>query len=175
MKTARFGSGIAVCVTDCSLPLGVMPVGAIGSASPLVVQCSQWLHTGVQELKPIVFEGHRLEPRTSSDKIDIVEPCGEVTLVGQWQLESTWTFVRDLCKTHDWYLRFFRMSSSGRPLGYLRPVQCIVDELEPLTAMNLAVRFWNNQTDIDLAKRTEERQLTREASNAAEAGAGQLS
>jgi hypothetical protein len=149
--------------------------GAIGPAPPFVVQCNQWLHIGLQELKPIVFEGHRLEPRTSSDTIDIVEPCGEVTLVGQWQFESTWTFVRDLCKTHVWYMRFFRISSSGRPLGYLRPIQCIVNELEPLTGVNLAVRFWNGQTDIDLAKRTEERRLTREASKAAEAGTGQLS
>jgi hypothetical protein len=163
-------SGIVVCAIGCSKPPGVMLAGAVGPQPPDVVECNRWLHIGVMELRPNAFEAHTLELRTPADKLDTTEPCGEITLVGKWEFESTWTFVRDLCKTHFWFLRFFHFSSSARPLGRLEPIQCVVKELEPLRGMSRALRFWNGKDDVDRAARLEHNRIQREFKKAAETG-----
>ena len=123
-------------------------------------------------MRPLVFEAQTLVPRANNDKLDIDEPCGETTLVGKWEFESTWTFTRNLCKTHVWYMRFFSLSSSMRVLGKLRPLECVVRELTPGDGMPLALRFWNGQADIDAAKWLEQRQLGRRYLKSARAGFG---
>ena len=144
--------------------------GAVGPQPPPVVECNRWLHLGLMEKRPNMFEAQTLELRTPSDKLDDTEPCGEITLVGKWVFDSTWTLCRDLCKTHIWYLRFFHFSSSLRPLGRMEPIQCIVNELEPLRGMSRALRFWNGQADIDRGKRLQYLQIQRTFKKAAEAG-----
>ena len=136
---------------------------------PPVVQSNTWLHLGLQELRHNRFEAHKLEPRTPSYKLDTAEPCREITLVGQWEFESSWTFPRDLCKTSSWYFRFFHFSQSRRPLGKLEPINCVVKELESPLGMSRALRFWSGQGDIDRSKRLEYNRLQREHKKATEA------
>jgi hypothetical protein len=93
-------SGVVVCVIGCSPSPGAMLDGAVGPQQPPVVECNRWLHLGLMEKRPNMFEAQTLELRTPSDKLDDTEPCGEITLVGKWVFDSTWTLCRDLCKTH---------------------------------------------------------------------------
>ena len=121
-------SGIVICAIALQPPAGVP--GCLGPHELVNI----WLHIGVMEFVPKQLEGHVLRQRdVKASQLDSVSVCcREVQLVGCWAFESMWTFVRYLDKNLVWSMRFFRFSSSPRPIGRLRSINCDVVELSPL-------------------------------------------
>ena len=158
-------SGIVICAIALQPPAGVP--GCLGPHELVNI----WLHTGVMEFIPKQLEGHVLRQRdVKASQLDSVSVCcREVQLVGCWAFESMWTFVRYLDKNLVWSMRFFRFSSSPRPIGRLRSINCDVVELSPL-AGGVSVVFWNGFDDIQRARRSDARRIAREAKRAMEAG-----
>ena len=144
----------------------VAPDAAVGGASPVTVH-NNWLHLGVVDLRRAEFEGQTLGH--SGGNLAIAGDCVEVGLEGQWVFQDSWSFVRYMDKRLHWYLRFFFLPDSSRPLGTIRPIQCNAVELTPWpAASNRAVLFWRGGRDVEKAKRREQRRLQKEAVGAAQ-------
>ena len=88
---------------------------------------------------------------------------------GQWTFVDSWAFVRFIPKQLLWYLRFFYLPDTLRPLGTIKPSECTVAEMEPWPiGSSRELLFGNNAREVERAKRSEERRLLKEATDASQ-------
>ena len=141
--------------------------GTPDGAVPVVTIHTHWMHVAVMDLLRIDFEGQALS--TNGHNLAIAGDCREVNLEDLWTFLGSWSFVRDKDTRLSWYLRFFFLPHSMRPLGAVRPIQCTAAELEPWPAPACrAVLFGNGARVVERARKLEERQLLKEAVSAAQ-------
>ena len=163
-------SGVVICAISEHRPK--VSAAAVGVAAlPAKRIVNKWVHIGLLERQPRRFSCQLLTPSGDTPPLALDDEAGEMTLGGMFTFENSWAFVRHLVKHHVWYLRFFYIIASQRPLGTITAGKCTAKELKPWPRPeNLIVCFWNGEVDVEKAQRAARKKAEDAAEEAAAKG-----